>query len=52
MYRAIKNMIDKHEETYNSNGEYTGLFKKPSKYNNHRWHERLKEIIETIERGK
>ena len=52
MYFAIKNMIDKHEETHNSNGEYTGLFKRPSKHNNHRWYERLKEIIEQIEGGK
>jgi hypothetical protein len=52
MLDALKNMIAKHEEKINENGDFIGLFKKPSKINGHKWHKRIKEIIQLVEGGK
>jgi len=52
MLDALKSMLDKHEERTNDKGEFIGLFKKPSKVCGHRWHQRIKEIIQEVEGDK
>ena len=52
MLDALKLMIDKHEGRTNDNGDFIGLFKKPSKVFGHIWPQRIKEIIKQVEGGK
>jgi hypothetical protein len=52
MLDALKLMIEKHEQRTNDNGDFIGLFRKPSKVCGHRWPQRIKEIIEIVEGGK
>ena len=49
MLDALKLMIEKHEDRTNANGDFIGLFKKPSKFCGHRWYQRIKDIIKLVE---